>query len=214
FVDFNVATFNDASVEIDLRHSIVRGYSPYVSFIEAPSLSPGNTCGSQAVLRIDFSGKYQGAKILLQYGETPYLWTLDISDSRTGDGYGGDNGTTSNMAEVQIHNKQMRIYGNMLPGYMDASSDGGLLIKTIDNFVNKGSRALIDISDERVEWRSKVKDFLESKFLFTLNGQKPVHGEIDYYIYIGFNRVVAGSFRNGTGLCYATISLYSFAGTL
>ncbi|KAK3101076.1 hypothetical protein FSP39_000772, partial [Pinctada imbricata] len=201
-------------VHINLRNGLVRGYSPYISFIQPPKDIPGKGCNKQVVLKIDFSGKYRGAKFLLVYGEPPKFWTLDVSDSPAGDGYGGDNGTTSNMAEIQIHNKQLKIYGNDLPGHMDASSNGGLLIKTIDGFVKRGSKAKIDISDERVEWRSRThKDYLESKFLFTLAGQKPTYGIRDDYVYVGLNRVVAGTFRNGSGLCEVEISLYTYEET-
>ena len=208
-----VSRFSDNVVQIDLQRSIVRGYSPYVSFIQSPTWATRAPCSAQAVVKIDFSRKYQGAKLLLHYGRSPRLWTLDISDSPTGDGYGNDDGTTSNMAEVQIHNRQMRIYGNTLPGYMDASSNGGLLIRTIDGFVTKNSKAILDISDERLEWtRGNINDFLESKFLFTLNGQDTLYGDVEHNVYIGFNRVVAGNFRNGSGLCTATIQLYTFPG--
>lgn len=200
-------------MQIDLDRAIVRGYSNVVSFIQSPVRVSKTQCSVQAVVKIDFSRNYQGAKLLLHYGRSPKLWTLDISDSPTGDGYGNDDGTTSNMAEVQIHNRQMRIYGNTLPGYMDASSNGGLLIKTIDGFVSKNSKAILDISDERLQWsRGNINDFLESKFLFTLNGQETLYGEIEHNVYIGFNRVVAGNFRNGSGLCSATIQLYTFTG--
>ena len=203
----------DNTVHINLRTGFVKGYSPYMSFIESPKAIPGNSCNKQVVLKIDFSGKYDGAKFTLLYGEPPTFWTLDISDSPTGDGYGGDNGTTSYMAELQIRNKQLRIYGNDLPGHMDASSNGGLLIKTIDGFVKRGTRAKFDISDERIEWRSRMhKDNLESKFLFALDGQEPIYGAKDNYLYVGLNRVVAGTFRNGSGLCEVVISLYSYTG--
>lgn len=207
---FSVLAIDDNFVHINLRNGVVRGYSPYIEFIQSPLSVPGNGCNKQVVLKIKFSGKYHGAKFLLKYKEPPKFWTVDISDSPTGDGYGGDHGTTSNMAETQIHNKQLRIYGNDLPGHLDASSNGGLLIRTVDNFVKRGSRAKIDISNERVEWKSgKYKDFLESRFLYTLAGQEPLYGIRDDYVYVGLNRVVAGNFRNGSGLCEVTISLYS-----
>ena len=79
-------------------------------------------------MRIDLSGPYKSARFTLTY-ERPRLWTFDLSDSPYGDGYGNDGGYTSNMAEAHIYNRQLRIYGNNLPGYMDASIDGGLLLK-------------------------------------------------------------------------------------
>lgn len=208
-----VCLIRDDFVEIDLRLGVVRGYSPYISFLVPPTQGAGNHCDRQTVIKINFEKKYRGAKFHLHYGESPRLWTVDISDSPSGDGYGGDNRTTSNMAETQIHNRQMRIYGNNLSGHMDASTNGGLLIRTVDNFVKKGSRATLDISDERIAWTyNGVKDLIQSRFLYTLRGQPPEYGMLDYDVFVGFNRVVAGTFRNGSGICRASIKLYGYTG--
>ena len=195
-------------VQIDLRYGIVKGFSEFITFLSPPIPSKRRgKCEGQSVMKIDFSGPYRTAKFRLNY-ETPRLWTLDISDSPSGDGFGGDNGTTSNMAETQIFNKQMRIYGNSLPGYLDASINGGLLLKVVDKAVTKDGTVFLEISDERIEWMiGGVKQFIESKFLYTLNGQNVTYGEKDHNVYVGLNRVVAGSFRSGSGLCNATITL-------
>ena len=196
-------------VVIDLKFGIVKGYSEYVSFIEkpTPSLKRGR-CDAQAVIKIDFSGTFDRVRFKLQY-DKPRLWTLDVSDSRLGDGYGGANGTTSNMAELQIYNRQMRVYGNDLPGHLDAAIDGGLLLKIVDDVIRVNDVITIEVSDERVEWRSRAdKHYIESKFLYTLSGQNTTYGEKDYDVYAGFNRVVAGNFRSGSGLCRVTVSLF------
>lgn len=151
--------------------------------------------------------QFQVAKFQFEY-DRPRLWSLDITDSPYGDGYGGDNGTTSNMAETQIFNRQMRIYGNSLHGIQDASIDGGLLLKVVDDLVKKGSTLVMEISDEKIEWyEGETKQFIESKFLYTLSGQNTTYGSVDYDVYIGLNRVVAADYRTGDGLCKATITL-------
>lgn len=193
---------------MNLQDGYVNGYSQYIDFIVTPNTSRGRRCSRQSVIKIDFSGPYKSAKIVLEY-ERPRLWTLDISDSPTGDGYGGDNGTTSNMAETQIHNKQMRIYGNAFPGHVGASVNGDLLLKVIDDVIRKNSKLVVEVSNERLDWKTTKNrnNFIESKFLYTLDGQKPVFGVKDYAVYVGFNRVVAGSYRQGSGLCKATVIL-------
>ncbi|XP_071100051.1 signal peptide, CUB and EGF-like domain-containing protein 1 isoform X2 [Haliotis cracherodii] len=204
-----VSGFTNNFVEIDLRYGIVKGYSPYITFVQTPTPTRDRTCAAQAVIRMDFSGPYKGAKFLLDYGESPRLWTLDVSDSPTGDGFGGDNGTSSNNAEAQIHNRQLRVYGNSLPGYMEASINGGNLLKVVDNFVKKGAKVSVDISDERIEWvQGRKRDYMESRHLFTLSGQKTEFGPVESNVYVGFNRVVRGKYRSGSGLCRVTISLY------
>ncbi|KAK2153978.1 hypothetical protein LSH36_280g02027 [Paralvinella palmiformis] len=175
-------------VVLDLKFGIVKGYSEYVTFIEkpTPSLNRGR-CDAQAVIRIDFSGRFDRVRFKLQY-DRPRLWTADISDSRFGDGYGGANGTTSNMAELHIYNRQMRIYGNDLPGHLDAAIDGGLLLKIVDDVIRLDDVITIEVSDERVEWRSREeRHYIESKFLYTLSGQNTTYGDRDYDVYAVLN---------------------------
>ena len=209
----NVAvTLQKDVVQLDLRQGIVRGYSQYITFVQAPRTSSSRRCDSQAVIKVDFSGPFKTAKFTLDY-ERPRLWTLDISDSPYGDGYGGDNGTTSNMAETQIFNKQLRIYGNNLPGYLDATIDGGLLLKVVDDIVKKGRKVNLEISNEKIEWTEENgKQSIESKFLYTLDGQNTTFGDKEFAVYAGFNRVVVGDFRSGFGLCKATITLQTGGG--
>ena len=195
-------------VQLDLRRGLVFGYSKYITFLATPDTSPRNRrCDRQGVIRIDLSGPFRVARFALEY-ERPRLWTLDLADS-FGDGNGGDNGTTSNMAETQLYNRQFRVYGNNLPGYLEESKDGGLLLKVADNVVGKKDRLIVEIADETVEWIPKhgYKQVIESKFLYTLDGQNTTYGEKDSYIYAGFNRVVATPTRFGTGLCRVNITL-------
>jgi len=107
----------------------------------------------------------------------------------------------------------MRIYGNGLPGYRDVSIDGGHhLLKVVDRVVSrKHSRLVLDVSDGRIEWRtrrSRRRQFIESKFLFSLSGAVNPAGTL----YVGLNRVIAGDFRSGSGLCRAVVSLFSDRG--
>ena len=193
------------------------GLSDYKRYLFGPQLltapprvpfpSFSRRCAKQAVVKIDFSGPFTSARFQLRY-DRPRMWTLDISDSPFGDGYGGDNGTTSNMAEVHVYNKQLRIYGNNLPGHLDHAIDGGLLLKVVDNFVKKGQDAAVEVSDERVDWTQRgKKSHIESKFLFTLSGQNTTYGNTEYSVYAAFNRVIAGKYREGSGLCRVVITL-------
>lgn len=112
---------------------------------------------------------------------------------------------------AQVFNEQMRIYGNDLPGHRDVSIDGGHLLKVVDRVVNrKHSRLVLDVSDGRVEWRARKsrRQFIESKFLFGLSPQ----GSAGSTLFVGLNRVVAGDFRSGSGLCRAVISLFADRG--
>ena len=198
----------EQQVRLDLRRGLVFGYSKSISFLATPEVSPRNRrCDRQAVIRIDLSGPFTAVRFALEY-DRPRLWTLDLADS-FGDGNGGDNGTTSNMAETQVYNRQFRVYGNSLPGYLEQSVDGGHLLKVADNVVGKKDRMVVEIADETVQWipRHGYKQMIESKYLYTLNGQNTTYGEKDYYVYAGFNRVVATPARSGSGLCRVNITL-------
>ena len=65
----------------------------------------------------------------MEYGFAPSDWTFDVSDSSLGDGDGGDNGTSSNMAEAAIFDRTLKVYSNALPGYTNIVKDGSYLIK-------------------------------------------------------------------------------------
>lgn len=184
------------------------------SLISLVICSFSRRCSVQSVVKIDFTGPFSSARFQLYYSR-PRMWTLDISDSPFGDGYGGDNGTTSNMAEAHIYNKQLRIYGNNLPGHLDAAIDGGLLLKVVDNFAKREQEAVIDISDERIDWvHDGKKSHIESKFLFTISGQNTTYGRPEYSVYAAFNRVIAGKYREGSGLCRVVITLLKGRGRL
>ncbi|XP_070546934.1 signal peptide, CUB and EGF-like domain-containing protein 1 isoform X3 [Ptychodera flava] len=197
------------TIVIDLLQGTVSGENDYIDVLVPPQPDGNTKCDSQAVIKIDFSGPYRAVRFALDYNEPPRLWTLDISDSVSGDGFGGDDGHTSNMAETQVFNRQMRVYSNGLPGHMAATINGGLLMKIVDDLVDDGSRLILEISDERIEWNNQnwIKGVIVSKYLYTLKGQVPLHGQVDYNIYAGFNRVPAGDFRSGSGLCKATVTL-------
>ncbi|XP_077994412.1 signal peptide, CUB and EGF-like domain-containing protein 3 [Glandiceps talaboti] len=197
------------SIVVDLRAGVVTGSNDYVSVVVPPRANNNAKCNSQAVLKFDFSGPFKTARFALDYDEPPRLWTFDISDSSTGDGFGGDDGSTSNMAETQVFNRQLRVYSNGLPGYMAATINGGLLMKIVDDVVDAGLRLIVEVSDQKIDWNNQnsKKGFIVSKYLYTLKGQMPSYGIPDYDIYAGLNRVPFGNYRNGSGLCKATITL-------
>lgn len=200
---------------MDLRTGVISGHSHYITVLSRPVIShTRTTCDAQAVLKINFAGPFQKARFALEYDEVPRGWTLDISDSATGDGYGGigERASTGN-AETQILNHQMRIYSNNLPGHVQETIDGGLLMKVVDDIVDINSRLILEISDEKVKWNNNAnsRSSIRSSFLYTLQGQTPLVGVPDYDIFAGFNRVPSGTYRFGAGLCKATITIVKTA---
>lgn len=202
---------------MDLRTGIVQGDSDYIRILEHPEPSLDGRCTGQALIRVDFMGPYTNARIKLDYKEPPKGWTLDIADCPTADGFGGSNSANTNCAETQIKENQMRVYSNSLPGHARESINGGNLLRMVDDIVSEGVKLKLEVSDETLKWNNKGRQRgqCQSPYLYTLSGQRPLRGEIDYSIYIGINRVpLDNSDRVGSGLCKAIITLASDGGKL
>ena len=76
-------------VDLDLRHGIVKGYSPYVRFVVSPSPTDDEMCSARCVIRVDLTtGPFNRVRLTLDYDKQPRLWTVDVSDSAHADGYG------------------------------------------------------------------------------------------------------------------------------
>jgi len=61
-------------------------------------------------------------------------------------GNGEGKSQTSLNAELQILNKQLRVYSNEEPGYKMATSNGGRLLKSVNSFVEEGDSVRNTIS--------------------------------------------------------------------
>ncbi|MBN1696454.1 MAG: hypothetical protein JW881_02965 [Spirochaetales bacterium] len=162
----------------------------------------------EVVIEIDFrpgNGKPDKTRLLLStYFKNPVEgYTMNIGDSATNDGNGGDSGTQENDAELHIKDNTLAVY----------LSDKALLQSkkihteadhTTDNY-SKNIR--YEISDCRLRY---WKDFqsggskyvnIKHNYLWALNGQPDKEGPENYIIYIAFNRVVKkSSNRRGSGV--------------
>ncbi|XP_031548735.1 signal peptide, CUB and EGF-like domain-containing protein 2 [Actinia tenebrosa] len=210
-------------LDLDLDKGRIFGRNPYIKLLNAPQTGRTIPCSKQAVIRLDFSGPFKRAHFQLYYGQEPRLWTFLLSNSPNAYGFGGNHKYTSNCASVQVFNKQLRIYSNVLSNYRTESIDGHTLMEVEDEIVGKNSTLTIDVRDEFVKWetrRKRIKEsFIEdiqrpnedrskrkSSFLFTLSGQKAEFGPNENFLYAAFNRVPYGRFHNGSGLCRVKIS--------
>jgi hypothetical protein len=161
--------------------------------------------GGQAVVEVDLDptkNNHTRVAFELHYDETPQGMTLNIGDSSTNDGYGGDARTQSNDAEIQVVDAMLSVYGNdyMILGERD--------MLNLPHFVNHASVNLIEVRDQRLDWAfDGAAGYLSSWFLFALNGQVDWEGPSNYKIYAGFNRSIYRTDRNGTGLGLVVIFL-------
>ena len=164
------------------------------------------TCNLQGVLKITFpfsinqmQRRFLRIDFFLDSQATG--WNYHIGDSKTNSGFGGDAGTTSNDAEVHNLNKDWFVYSNELPGYQDYTTSG-FLVDRVNNVVT--NRVTIIIGDEYVEFDNNrgIRRRYRSEYLFTLSGQKPTVGVVDYDIFVAMNRVIKPYVsRTGIGLC-------------
>ncbi|XHL94962.1 MAG: DUF4347 domain-containing protein [Microcoleus anatoxicus] len=192
--------------KIDLKTGAITGQpNPFISLVNTPADSNADSW-LEAVAKINFDGNVKKAKFIVEYDKAPSGWTVNLGDSASNDGYGGDSGDQSRDAEVQIVNGSMAVFGNDY----NTPPGGELPPGNVPNFVSNGSRIELEVSNEQLAWDNKngLKNSLNSPYLYALNGQADNGGPVNSEIYAGFNRVISGPFdRIGSGASKVTILL-------
>lgn len=132
----------------------------------------------------------------------PRGWVLNLGDSPSNNGYGGDSGQFSNDAEVQVVNEALGVYSN------DFNPEGGahLLYQNASFGSLSGCvvRRLL-VRDGQLQSPSPVIS-LQSPYLLRLDGQDQ-EGPPDRRWFLALNRVIANTERSGTGLHRAELCL-------
>lgn len=154
---------------------------------------------------------YRRVLFVVQYsGRTPIGWTVNIGDSRSNDGYGGDGGHQANNAELRINGTQMMIYGRN-----NEAGRSPILVQVEEAAESRGVIAL-EVGNEQVRWWQPAGGtgdgmFIEqvtSPYLFALDGQADAIGGVNYEVYAAFNRVIdGGAARNGRGVVRVDVRL-------
>ncbi len=172
-----------------------------ITFVAAPS-------GGEAVVKVNLDPNVSGfrrAIFEVEYGGTPSGWTVNVGDSATNNGGGGDRGTQSNDCEMQVNGTTMTVYGK----------DGipSQPLTQVAGMVGSGTRLTVDVSNEQLRWHnySGEADTLSSPYLYALNGQSDTEGPVNYDVYAGFNRVVDifPYVRTGSGVTRVRIRLFA-----
>lgn len=93
-----------------------------------PGITVLSLSGGQALVRVSFTpGANQTANFTVVYGSTPTGWHVNIGDSSTNNGGGGDAGTQSNDAEMEVQGQVLSVFGrDATPGSKLLFSLGGL----------------------------------------------------------------------------------------
>jgi ASPIC/UnbV protein/VCBS repeat protein len=165
---------------------------------------PAPPAGGRTVLKLNLDRNDSGfrkAVFDVAYGTNPTGWTVNIGDSDTNDGFGGDYATQSNDAELEVQNGMFSIYGK------DGTPSQPLFRTT--GFEDDFTFATFEISDQKVVYDNHdgIASSLTSPYLYALNGQPDAEGPVNYDLFAAFNRVIAGSYRSGTGVREVTIKL-------
>ncbi|MEG4842206.1 DUF4347 domain-containing protein, partial [Microcoleus sp. B9-D4] len=192
--------------QIDLKTGEITGQpNQFISLVNTPTDSNADSW-LEAVAKINFDGKIKKAKFIVEYDKTPSGWTVNLGDSASNDGYGGDASTNSRDAEMNIVNGNMSVYGNDY----NTPPGGELTPGNVPNFVTNASSVEFEVSNEQLGWDNKngLKNSLNSPYLYALNGQVDATGPVNSEIYAGFNRVISGpGDRIGSGASKVTILL-------
>ncbi len=84
----------------------------------------------ETVVQVSLNDECSEVCVLLDYGPAPTGFTLNIGDSITNDGYGGNNGTGENEAELQINNDRLTLYSRSYgSGQTDRVADADLQLE-------------------------------------------------------------------------------------
>jgi len=162
------------------------------------NLRPGGGCSDKTSVLIS-----------CYYAASTSGWLLNIGDSITNDGYGGDAGTQSCDAESYVINNGVTSYlhahENEYDGCQRFSLTSGHIPATgyrnVRYWVENNMMSVDKNFDENWE-------YLNTNYFYALDGRYDAEGPEDYKIYIGINRVIGGTYRSGSGLDYVYVYLY------
>lgn len=191
--------------EIDLKTGAIAGtHNQFITLVQPPIDANGDSW-LETLVKIDFKG-FRTVKFIVNYDTTPSGWTVNIGDSASNDGYGGDGGTQSNDAEMQIVNGNMAVFGNDY----NTPAGGQIIQGNVPKLVSNGSRIELEVSNQKLGWNNDkgLQNSLKSPYLYAAASQADATGAVNSSIYASFNRVISGrSDRLGSGVSKVTILL-------
>ncbi|XP_046555258.1 uncharacterized protein LOC124264551 [Haliotis rubra] len=195
--DFNEESYD---VFVNLESGKVWGNHSDVIWLHPPSEESSSLCSRQGLARLQFrqpSSNQRHDKIKIDmWFDSPSGWVFNVGDSKSNDGGSGDGTTQENDCEAQGYGASFSIHGS------DKSPNPlkKMLYESRD-FIT--SRVTLIVKDETITWDNHHgnANFLQSPALFALNNQSDSQGPVNRDIYLSLNRVIAGTYRSGRGLC-------------
>ncbi len=196
----------------NLETGTTRLIAPEISMV-APSVDSNMDGFFETVFKVtlDPSSGYTKMVAVLDYEGVPEGFTLNIGDSATNDGGGGDYFTQQRDAEMQIVDQTLSVFASDLGSSPTNSTrisemslglrDSGLKVSVGNMFLSHGSNYT------EVDFSACPPG---ADLLFALDGQPDSEGPPNYDIYVGLNRVVydfVNPDRIGSGLARVYITL-------
>lgn len=154
--------------------------------------------GAARTLRVDMRGRDRLHLLLMVCDSTG--WTFHLGDSVTNDGDGGDAGSSSHDAELQIRDRAFSVF----------DSDEGPIDETWTNpeTLAASGCSSVDIEVRTDEVRFDPGDYrVDSPYLFSIDPPSDAEGAPDATWYIGLNRTWGNATRSGTGLVEAHLCI-------
>ncbi len=144
----------------------------------------------------------------------PIGWVLNVGNSPSNNGAGGDGADFTNDSELDIRVLEDTPLPGALRAYTNDNAEETRPILTVENFVHRRgyNRINIEIGDQCLRAartrRGKTNAQLQSDFIYRLDGPDEEASENDSLYWIGLNRVISdGSGRLGGGVRNVNFSL-------
>ncbi|MEM7356925.1 MAG: hypothetical protein AAF657_39290 [Acidobacteriota bacterium] len=174
-----------------------------------PDLAPSvNLSGNQAVVQVaplDGSSPFGWRRAIfdIQYQSQPVPgeWTVNIGDSRSNNGYGGDGTHQSRDSELQIVAEDLTVWaddhvntGASCPTCVPA----GHTKKTLElcDLIDDPEKTLsLEVTNNQMRWNAEPgkcdrDGTLRSPFIYSLDGQADFEGPVNGDIFAAFNRTI------------------------
>lgn len=158
-----------------------------------------------AVVQVDVPAGCTGVMALVEYSGDPKGWTVNIGDSVTNNGFGGDAGSLplGQNAEVQVLNET-------LSAYSAADNPAGVDTIASQHLALRDGALKFVVDDQFVSWGQPYSSLATPQLqqLFFLPATPPAGG--NRTIYVGLNRVISPAnaqnlSRNGCGARHAIL---------
>ncbi|XP_053376334.1 uncharacterized protein LOC123526752 [Mercenaria mercenaria] len=207
-------------VDLNQKGTVSGSLSGVTTLTGPTGLQDGKECSRQATFKVTFdklpssstglchTDIYTQRRMLKvqMYFSDKYrnLWMFNIGDSPSNDGWSGDYGDTEYEAEIQAVSQTVAVYANNV----NRTDCRAQLLYQYNGATNTStSKVNVWIANHylKVANDNGLCERNCNKCLYGLNGQY-TPGSINQDIHVAANRVVAGSYRNGYGLCFMKMS--------